>query len=186
MKPCCACADSSKSRRPRAQEFLDSGRFLWNAGIFAWRTDTILAALQRQLPQAIRALEKLPAGVELEAAFAGLPGISIDVAVLERESDVRTIPIDYFWSDVGAWTALEDVIDPDASGNRVTGGTALANLGGANNIVYGEDGQLVALIGVENLVVVRAGNAVLVATRERVDEVRALVEGMTRENSPFV
>ncbi len=175
-----------KPTAERAREFLDSGRFVWNAGIFAWRTDTILAALERHLPQAIHALQRLPASRELEAAYQDLPNISIDVAVLEREANVRTIPIDYFWSDVGTWTALADVLEPDANGNCVTGGTALVNLGGANNIVYGEAGQLVALIGVENLVVVRAGDALLVATREHADEVRALVERMARERSPFV
>ncbi|HTF86780.1 MAG TPA: sugar phosphate nucleotidyltransferase [Planctomycetota bacterium] len=175
-----------KPNAERAREFLDSGRFLWNAGIFAWRTDTILAAFERHFPAALRALEKLPVGGELRSAYAGLQSISIDVAVLERESDVRTLPIDYFWSDVGAWTALADVLEADADGNRLTGGATLANLEGADNIVYGEAGQLIALIGVENLVVVRAGNAVLVATRERADEVRALVERMAREGSPFV
>jgi mannose-1-phosphate guanylyltransferase len=175
-----------KPTAARAREFLDSGKFLWNAGIFAWRTDAILAAMEAHFPASLRALEKLPAGSELETAYAGLPSVSIDVAVMEREAQVRTIPIEYFWSDVGAWTALADVIEPDAADNRVTGGAVLANQGGAGNIVYGEPDQVIALIGVENLVVVRAGNAVLVATRERADEVRALVERMTRESSPFV
>ena len=175
-----------KPTAPRAQEFLNSGRFLWNAGIFAWRTDTILAALERQLPAAVRALENFPVGGELQAAYAGLPSIAIDVAVLERESNVRTIPIEYFWSDVGSWTALADVLEADSEGNRVSGGTALANLDSRDNIVFGEPGQLISLIGVENLVVVRAGDVVLVATRERADEVRALVERLAREASPFV
>lgn len=175
-----------KPVQERADEFLKSGRYLWNAGIFAWRTDAILSAFERHGPGLLRALESFPTGAELEHAYGALPVVSIDVCVLERESDVRTLPIDYFWSDVGAWTALEDVLAPDANGNRSTGGTLLETLDASGNLVYGEDGQLVALLGVDNLVVVRAGDAVLITTRERADQVRALVERMHAARSPFV
>jgi mannose-1-phosphate guanylyltransferase len=170
----------------RAQQFLDSGRFLWNAGIFAWRTDAILAALERHFPQALSALSALPIGDALEAAYQSLPSISIDFAVLERESRVHSLPIDYFWSDVGTWNALADVLPADVNDNRVSGGTALETQGARGNVVYGEAGQLIALIGVDNLVVVRAGDAVLVASRERVDELRALVERLAAARSPHV
>ena len=175
-----------KPNETRAKEFLAGGGFLWNAGIFAWRTDSILGALERHAPNVIRPLVGLPVGQELERIYAGLPKLSIDVAVMEHEALVRTLPIDYFWSDVGAWTAMEDVLAPDSNGNRVTGGTLVEALQASNNIVYGEAGQLVALLGVENLVVVRSGNALLVTTREHADQVRALVERMTNDSSPFV
>lgn len=170
----------------RAQQFLDAGTFLWNSGLFAWRTDSILAALARHLPATAAALAELPSGLELDQAYARLASVSIDVAVLEQERDVRTLGIDYFWSDVGTWTALADVVEPDANDNRATGGTALETLDARNNIVYGEQGQLVALLGVEGLVVVRAGNAVFVSTRARADEVRRLVERLGESGSPFV
>jgi mannose-1-phosphate guanylyltransferase len=175
-----------KPDEARAKEFLRSGRYLWNAGIFAWRTDAILAALERHAPQVVAGLADLPGGRALAAAYAALPSVSIDVAVLEREREVRTLPIDYFWSDVGAWNSLVDVLAADAAGNRTSGGTTLEALGAANNIVHGEPGQLVALIGVEDLVVVRAGDVVLVASRARADEVRALVERLSQGGSPFV
>jgi mannose-1-phosphate guanylyltransferase len=127
----------------RAQQFLESGNFLWNAGIFAWRTDAIVAALERELPQVTQALSSLPRGDELEQAYQRLPSVSIDVAVLERERSVHTLPIDYFWSDVGTWNALADVLQPDVSDNRVSGHGA-GDAGRAGNIVYGEAGQLVA------------------------------------------
>jgi len=170
----------------RAQQFLDSGRFLWNAGIFAWRTDTIVAALERDFPQAVQALSSLPQGDALDQAYQGLPSISIDVAVMERESRVHTLPIEYFWSDVGTWNALADVLAPDVNDNRVSGGTALESQAARGNIVYGEAGQLVALIGVDDLVVVRAGEVVLVTRRDRVEEVRGLVERLTAARSPHV
>lgn len=175
-----------KPNQARAEEFLASGAFLWNAGIFAWRTDTIVAALTRHVPGIVAALAGPPTGADLETAYASLPSVSIDVAVLEHESNVATLPIDYFWSDVGAWTALDDVLAPDAQGNRVTGGTVLEAMDAANSIVYGEAGQLVALLGVDNLVVVRSGDAVLITTRENADRVRALVERMNSDGSPFV
>ncbi|MBK8179906.1 MAG: mannose-1-phosphate guanylyltransferase [Planctomycetes bacterium] len=175
-----------KPERERAQQFLASGRFLWNAGIFAWRTDSILAALARHAPSTLEGLSAALGGGDFAARFEALPSVSIDVAVLEREGDVRTLPIDYFWSDVGAWNSLADVVEPDAAGNRRSGGAELSVLDASNNIVHGDAGALVALIGVENLVVVRAGDAVLVATRERADEVRALVERLAREKPRFV
>lgn len=175
-----------KPNEERAKEFLAAGGFLWNAGIFAWRTGSILAALERHAPSVIRPFVGLPVGQELERIYADLPKLSIDVAVMEREPDVRTLPLDYFWSDVGAWTAMDDVLVPDTNGNRVTGGTLMEALDASNNIVYGEQGQLVALLGVENLVVVRSGDALLVTTREHADQVRALVERMASDRSAFV
>ncbi len=175
-----------KPNETRAREFLAGGGFLWNAGIFAWRTDSILGALERHAQSVIRPLVGLPVRQELEKIYASLPKLSIDVAVMERERDVRTLPIDYFWSDVGAWSAMDDVLAPDANGNRVTGGTLVEALDASNNIVYGEAGQLVALLGVDNLVVVRSGDTLLVTTREHADQVRTLVERMTNDRSPYV
>ena len=174
-----------KPDEARAREFLASGRYLWNAGIFAWRVDAILAALARHAPRTLAGLESLPLGAALDAAWEALPSVSIDVAVLERESSVRTLPIDYFWSDVGTWNSLADVLAADAAGNVAAGGTELATIDASGNIAHGEPGKLIALVGVDGLVVVRSGDVVLVAPRARADEVRALAERLAREGSKF-
>lgn len=170
----------------RAKQFLAAGSFSWNAGIFVWRTDAILAAVAEHTPEIARGLDEIARGASLDAIYPRLPSVSIDVGVMERARDVRMLAIDYFWSDVGSWTALPEVLQADADDNFTTGGTALTARDAHGNIVYGESGQLTALIGVDNLVIVRAGNAVLVCPRDRAQEVKGLVERLQRENSPFL
>jgi mannose-1-phosphate guanylyltransferase len=165
----------------RAREFLAGGRHLWNGGIFVWRTDAIRAALRERLPEVARALAGPPRGAALVSAYAGLPSISIDYGVLERARDVRTVPIDFTWSDVGSWAALPGVLPADAAGNFRTGGVELVAEDSSGNVVYGEPDTLTALVGVRDLVVVRSGECVLVCPRERAEEVKRIVERLARE-----
>src|SRR5688572_18307068 len=109
----------------RAKQFLAAGSFAWNAGIFVWRTDAILAAVAEHTPEIARGLEEIARGAPLDAVYPRLPSVSIDVGVMEKARDVRMLGIDYFWSDVGSWTALPEVLEADADHNFVTGGTAL-------------------------------------------------------------
>jgi mannose-1-phosphate guanylyltransferase len=165
----------------RARAFLAGGRHLWNSGIFVWRTDAIRKALRECLPEIAAALEGPPRGEALAEAYAGLPSISIDYGVLERAADVRALRVDYPWSDVGSWDALDDVIEADQQGHVVAGGGELEARDARNCIVYGEPGQLTALIGVSDLVVVRSGDAVLVCPKARAQEVRDLVEQLKQK-----
>jgi mannose-1-phosphate guanylyltransferase len=164
----------------RARAFLAGGQHLWNGGIFVWRTDAIQAALREHLGDVARALAGPPRGAALETAYAGLQSISIDYGVLERARDVRTVPIDFTWSDVGSWAALPGVLPADAAGNVHAGGVELVAEDASGNVVYGEPGTLTALVGVEGLVVVRAGECVLVCPRERAEEVKRIVERLAR------
>ncbi len=160
----------------RARQFLASGNFLWNSGMFAWSTRAFRTALERHLPEAWNALERLHAGEAFAEVWTDFPKVPVDVGVLERADNVRVIPIDFFWSDVGSWSALPEVLAPDGDGNVRSGGTDLVTRDARDCIVYGEPETLTALIGVEGLVVVRAGDAVLVCPKERAQEVRAIVD----------
>jgi mannose-1-phosphate guanylyltransferase len=177
---------TEKPDAARAREFLDAGGFYWNSGMFVWSAAAICAALEQHMPDAFAALSKYPRGAALAGAYEALESRSIDVAVLERAANVRMLPIDYFWSDVGSWDSLAGVIAPDESGNSVGGGTALAARDAQNCIVHGEDGSLVALIGVDDLIVVRAGEVTLVCHRDRAQDVKALVERIARERPQFL
>jgi len=171
-----------KPDQERAEEFLRSGHHLWNSGIFVWTTAAITKALETSASVTWKALRDAKPG-ELGEIYPGLEAISVDVGVMETAPELRVIPIDYTWSDVGSWGALAELVPADGDGNRRLGGTLLEALDSEDNLVYGESGELTALVGVSNLVVVRAGDAVLVCDRSRTEEVKALVERL-KDSAP--
>jgi len=177
-----------KPDRARAEQFLASGRFLWNSGMFVWRTSTLHAALREHAPELQRGVERLAAGEPLARVYADMPSVAVDVAVMERASNVRMLPIDYSWSDVGSWAALPEVHERDASGNWpvLSGGAQLVAEDTEGCVAYAESDEVIALVGVRDLVVVRAGNATLVCPRDRAQEVRRIVDRLMREGPRFV
>ena len=175
-----------KPDRPRAEEFLASGRFLWNAGIFVWSTRTILEAFEVHAPDIVRPLAAAGRSDGLEDLYPTLPARPVDVAVLEQAARRSVIPIAYGWNDVGSWTSLPDVAPVDEDGNCTAGGARLMTEAARENIVFGEPETLTALIGVEGLVVVRSGDAVLVCPRDRAQEVKRIVERLRGEGPDFL
>jgi len=156
-----------------AQRYLASGRTLWNAGMFVFRGTTLLSRLERHAPElaaGAAAWAVAPGRAEL---YAALPSISIDHALVERLDDLLTLPLDCGWDDLGSWSALFDVLPPDGDANR-SHGAAFA-VDARDNLLFADDGTI-AVLGVEGLVVVRSGGAVLVVPRERAQEVRLVVD----------
>lgn len=177
-----------KPDRERAEAFLRSGRFLWNAGIFVWSTRSILDALQEHAATTLAGIrEILRAGDDstLARIWPGLPSVAIDVAVMEKARSVRVIPIEFEWSDVGSWTALPDVHPADQHAHVIAGGAELLAQDSANCIAYGPRGEIIALLGVRDLVVVHSGKVTLVIPRERAQDVRALVAELEKRNPRF-
>jgi mannose-1-phosphate guanylyltransferase len=167
-----------KPDRTRAEGFLATGRFLWNSGMFAWRTHAVLDAFRRFGPELVRALEDGRAKGTLSAAYQRLPSVPVDVAILERAPNVRVLPIEFTWSDVGSWNALAEVLAPDASGNypALRGGAQHIALDSEGCVVFGDGPEVIATIGVGDLIVVRAGDATLVCPRDRAEDVKKIVE----------
>ena len=171
-----------KPDRETAEEYLRSGRFLWNSGMFAWRTTVILEEIERCLPGHLQALEQTMRyygrkGWEgrLEEAFSSIDPISIDYGVMERAERVRCVAASFRWSDVGGWLALKEYLEEDGEGNLYRG--KLLTLDASGNLVFCEDEEeQVALIGVKGLVVVRAGGRTLIVPQERTEEVKRLLE----------
>ncbi|MEZ6014221.1 MAG: sugar phosphate nucleotidyltransferase [Planctomycetota bacterium] len=157
----------------RATEFLASGRFSWNGGVFVWSVRTIDALLAAHAPQH-RAT--FAADAVDDEAFGALPNESIDVGIMERVTEARVVDADFTWSDVGSWNALAEVLEQDAVGNCAAGGTDLVAVDSAGCVVHGPAGSLTALVGVEGLIVARDGDAVLVARIDRAQDVRKVVE----------
>jgi len=153
----------------RAREFLASGEYAWNGGIFAFRTGAFLKDLGEHRPAILAAARAaVEAGREEGArfhpdaeAFAQIAGESVDYAVMENTRRAAMVPADMGWSDIGNWHALRDAREGDENGNRVHGD---AELVGCSNVLVETDGPRVSVIGLENVIVVVDGNDVLVTT----------------------
>ena len=170
----------------KALEYLESGRFLWNSGMFVWSNSAINAALGRYAPETQEALKDAPQQADLAKAYEGLASASIDTGILEKAEEVLVFPANLTWSDVGSWESLTEVLPADADGNHADGGGDLMALDTRNCIVHTPPETLVALLGVEDLVVVRSGDAVLVAPRKRGQDVRTLVDLLETQGPQFL
>ena len=168
-----------KPSKARARRFVESGRHLWNSGMFFFRAADLAKAFEKNAAgiwsRAMRAAEshgKRGFARALEKSYDRMPGKPFDKAVMEKAERVWVIPARMGWSDLGSWTALGDRL-PREKGNRVRG--RVMALDASDNIVVDPEG-LTALLGVRDLVVVRAGDAVLVCHRDRVQSIRQLVD----------
>jgi mannose-1-phosphate guanylyltransferase/mannose-6-phosphate isomerase len=180
-----------KPDRDTAQTYLAAGTFLWNSGMFMLTPKTWLqhlANLQPQIKQACElAYSKGQADQDFyrldKAAFASSPSDSIDYAVMEKlvtqaQAKVAVVPLQAGWSDVGAWDALWDIIDKDAGGNVLKGD--VVNIGSQNSMFLSE-GRLIAGVGLDSMVVVETADAVLVAHKDRVQDVKQVVSWLKSE-----
>lgn len=176
-----------KPNRETASDYLEAGDYCWNSGIFVWTTAAILAELTQRLPDHLAALERAVAAdgtadfaSELRRAFEPLRAISIDYAVMEHARQVHCVEATFAWSDVGGWVALADFLERDAFENAARG--QLHVLDAEGNLAFCEDSrEHVALVGVRDLVVVRAGDRTLVTTRTRAEDIKQLVRGLADE-----
>lgn len=163
----------------KAEEFVRSGNYLWNAGIFVFRGTTFLSLLERLQPELARGLEEIAAAPErLGELYGRLPADSVDYAVMEKLDSISTLPLDCGWSDLGSWAALDEILPRDASGNTGRGDVVTVESG--NNLLFSDAGAI-AVLGVEGLVVVRTGDAVLVMPKERSQEVRKIVAQLSEQ-----
>jgi len=170
-----------------AEAYFDSGDYFWNSGIFFWRTDTVLEAIRRNLPQLYEGLRELEPALDtdrmapaLAKVFPRLPHISIDYGVLEQANQVRVIEGHFAWDDVGTWRILQAHLPADENGNVGRGDVATMDASG--NVLYSEDDHLVAALGVRDLVIVATPDATLVTTRADAERVRDLVATLKQQH----
>jgi len=175
-----------KPDRETALSYLADGNYLWNAGMFFARVDAMLDEMARQLPALRAQLDEVDAALQagdddaLAAVFERIASISIDYGVMEGAENVRVVPASFGWSDVGHWDALPDVADTDEDGN-VTMGDVVA-IDCKNSVLIGHDARVLAAVGLDHLVVVDSEDAVLVAPRHRVQQVRDIVASLRKRS----
>jgi mannose-1-phosphate guanylyltransferase len=176
-------AFKEKPDEETAKEYLDTGRYFWNSGMFVWKARTILANLERFLPEAAKPLRRIQADWDspnqqktLQEWFVKLPKISIDYAVMEKADKVYAIKLDCRWLDMGSFAALADIISSDKNNNIVVAGSSEL-LDCKNSILITEDqGHLIAAIGLENIVVAHSPDATLVCHADQTQRLKELLE----------
>jgi mannose-1-phosphate guanylyltransferase len=178
-----------KPDRATAEAFLATGRFTWNSGMFLFKASAILAELERLAPEVVSAcraaLEQDSADLDFlrleREAFASCPNVALDVAVMERTDRGAVLALEAGWSDVGSWSALWETADQDGQGNVLRGRVIHED---ARNCYLRSEHRLVVGLGVEDLVVVETDDVVLVAHRDRAQDVKAIVGLLEREGAP--
>ena len=167
-----------KPNLERATEYLNSGEFFWNAGIFVWKTSSILSAIDKNLNGAGDILRRIESAADFNKTaselYPQIEKISIDFSVMERADNAWTVPAKFDWDDVGSWTAVERHCPKDADGNTVIG--ELYAKDSKDCLVFDAAGRATALLGVEDIIVVHSPDATLVCKKQCAQNLKELVK----------
>lgn len=171
-----------KPNLKKAKEYLLSGEYLWNSGMFIWKASVIMRYFEELLPDIYACLQKIGAALNTEREkeviqeiYPQIPKISIDYGIMERADKVLVLEGDFGWSDVGSWDALEALYDKDEYGNITYG--EQVHIDTHDCIIYAKD-KLVTTIGLDSTIVVETEDAVLVCDKNRAQEVKKIVEAL--------
>ncbi len=176
-----------KPDQATAEAFLESGGYLWNSGMFMFRASRYLEELEKFQPDILKyarsAFEKSVADYDftrLDAdEFSKCPSISIDYAVMEHTTEARVVPLDAGWSDIGSWSSLWDICDKDNNGNSLNGDIIATDT--HNSYIMAEN-KLVTTVGIEDLIIVDTKDALLVAHKDRSEDVKRIVDELKAKN----
>ena len=169
-----------------AEQFVSSNNFFWNSGIFMWKIGTILNAYKAYLPKVAKILEKINIiwkekglNSDISSEYAQMPKIPIDIGIMEQSEKRVVIPVDYGWNDVGSWKALYNISKKDQNNNVVNCENQIID--SKNNYINSK--KFVALIGINDLVIVESDDALLIAKKERSEEVKIIVEKLKKNKN---
>jgi len=170
-----------------ARQYVESGRFYWNSGMFVWTADAILKEIETHLPDHAKIFSRLAPfdgtpewDQALQAAFESLRAASIDFGVMEKAQNVYCVASKFSWTDVGGWLALKHCLSKDETGNYCRGNVMM--LDATDNLVFCEDPkETMVLIGVKDLVIVRADAGTLITHKDRTEDVKKLVQAMGKK-----
>ncbi|MFP4105004.1 MAG: mannose-1-phosphate guanylyltransferase [Phycisphaerae bacterium] len=170
-----------------ARRYVESGQYFWNSGMFVWKVSAILDALEKNLPESKQKLEPVAEAVKqgkdyvpiLEEVYPTLEKISIDFAVMEKSDDVLMVELNCEWIDVGSWPALENVTDTDEGGNVVIGEATIMD--SFRNVVVTQDDHLLAVLGMDDCIVVHSEDATLVCSKSDAQRLKELVNYLEKK-----
>jgi len=173
---------TEKPDLPTARKFLATGRYYWNSGMFIWQVADVMAEFERQMPELYQQLTEIDAAIGtaqetevLERVWQDVESQTIDYGIMEGARNVAVIPVDIGWSDVGSWATLLDILPGDEDGNVVTG--PHLGIDTRRTLVYSPQ-RLVATVGLEEMIVVDSGDALLVCPKNRAQDVKKIVDAL--------
>ena len=165
----------------KAREFVAAGpqKYLWNAGMFFFRVKDMAALLEKHLPAVAAGVAKMGTdSAKVREIFPTLESVSIDVGVMEKAGNLAVVPGDFGWNDVGSWQSAWELAEKDEAGNGIGAGDLAIDA--KNNLIRGTSEKTIALVGVNDLVVVETEDAILVIPRERAQDVRLVVDALKK------
>jgi mannose-1-phosphate guanylyltransferase/mannose-6-phosphate isomerase len=166
-----------KPDRVTAQDYIATGDFVWNSGMFVWRPQVLLAGLAGHTPELASDLPRLETE-DVPGFFAAVPSLTIDHGLMERSDNIAVVKSDFDWDDVGAWDSLMRVRELDDTGNLLVGDAHAKDC--QNSLLFGEDGPVVAY-GVSDMVVVRASGITFIMPADRAADLKALLEELPED-----
>jgi mannose-1-phosphate guanylyltransferase len=165
-----------------AEAYFRSGRHLWNSGMFVWKTATILEQIRVHQPAAYAGLQEIAAAygttgfsTKVTEIYPNLPKISIDYAIMEKAPKVATIPMNVQWIDVGSWSSYAQTLSPDKLGNRASNADILA-VDASGIVAVSDSRHLVAVVGLNDLVVVNSGHVTMICPADQCEKVKSLAQ----------
>ncbi len=172
---------TEKPNLDKAREYLASGQYLWNSGIYICRIKVMLRAIYQHMPKLARSLARIGRSIgtaelelELRKCYREMEKISIDYGIMEKEPNILVIPCECGWDDIGSWSVVGNMLPKDQNGNSIRGNHI--GIDTENCIIEGSGHRLIATLGVENLIVIQTKDVVMVCQRERDQEVKELVK----------
>ena len=171
-----------KPNLEKAKEYLASGQYLWNSGMFVWKTSTILKNFKEYLPEIFDGLQKIGESINtekyentLKEVFSNLPSESIDYGIMEKADNIYVIPGNFGWDDVGSWLSLERINKTNQDGNVIKGN--VISIKTKNSIIQGNE-KLIATIGLEDLVIVDTDDVTLICHKNNTQEVKEIISNL--------
>ncbi len=164
-----------------AKLYFEQWEYLWNLGCFAWRADRFFALYEEFLPEIYKHLKTIQTAIGtpeelevLQAEFSAIEPMAVEYGIIEKASELLVIPADFGWYDIGHWSTVKDVMT-EVEGQNVTKGKVI-NVGSKNNLAYSYSGKVIALVGVDNLLIVEHGDTILVCDKDKAQDVKKVVE----------
>lgn len=171
-----------KPNLEKAKEYLTSGQYLWNSGMFVWKASTILKNFKEYLPEIYEGLQKIGESIGtkkyeevLKKEFSNLPSESIDYGIMEKAKNIYVIPGNFGWDDVGSWLSLERINKTNQDGNVINGN--VISIRTKNSIIQGNE-KLIATIGLEDIVIVDTDDVTLICHKDNTQEVKEIISNL--------
>jgi mannose-1-phosphate guanylyltransferase len=173
-----------------AQEYLKSGKYFWNSGMFIWKADVIMAEFARQMPELNAILQEISEHIRHGDAQAAIPAIwekikpqTIDYGIMEHADDVVVLPArDLGWNDIGSWDSLYEILKADENGNVFKSGNVI-NINSKNTLYHSEiDDKLIALVDIDDLVIIDSDKALLICRKGQTQKIKQIVEELKKKD----